>query len=244
MIRKRYTLLDALRGITLISMILYHTFWDMIYIFDMKMPWFKTNGAFVWQQSICWTFILLSGFCWSLSSKKLKRALIVLGASVIISVVTIIFTPDSRILFGVLSGIGTGMLLMIPLDKVFCRISPYIGMIVSFGLFIITRNVNDGSLGFGEWELAPLPQEWYANLFTAYLGFPEPGFYSSDYFSVFPWLFLYMTGYFLYHMMEQRDWLRYLSISSIKSLEWLGQHSLIIYMLHQPLVYGVLYILL
>lgn len=243
MTQKRYTLLDALRGITLISMIFYHTVWDMVYMFDVEMPWFKSDGAFVWQQSICWTFILLSGFCWSLGGRKLKRALLVLGASLIISVVTIIFTPDSRVLFGVLNGIGTGMLLMIPLDKVFRRISPYVGIIISFGLFIVTRNVNDGSLGFGDWELLTLPESWYANMFTAYLGFPEPDFYSSDYFAVFPWIFLYITGYFLYHIFKRRNWLQYLSVS-FKPLEWLGQHSLIIYLLHQPLVYGVLYILL
>lgn len=241
--KKRYTLLDVVRGFTLISMIFYHTIWDMVYMFDVRMPWFQSEAAFVWQQSICWTFILLSGFCWSLGRRKLRRALLVLGASGVISLVTLFVTPESRILFGVLNGIGTGMLLMIPLDKVLCKCSPYAGAVISFGLFLLTRNVNDGSLGFGNLKLVSLPEGWYANLFTAYLGFPEPGFYSSDYFAVFPWIFLYITGYFLYGIFQKRDWLRHLRVSCMP-LEWLGSRSLIIYLLHQPIVYGMLCILL
>lgn len=240
--KKRYYILDSLRGITLISMMLYHAVWDLVYIFGVDMPWYQSEAAFVWQQSICWTFILLSGFCWSMGRKKLKRALVVLGASVLISAVTLLFMPENRVLFGVLSAIGTGMLLMIPLDKVFRRINPYVGILVSAGLFVVTRGVNDGFLGFGDWRICALPEAWYANLFTAYLGFPAADFWSTDYFSVIPWLFLYWTGYFLYMIFEKADWLKYLAGFRIRSLEWIGRHSLILYMIHQPVIYGVLYV--
>lgn len=240
--KKRYFLLDSLRGITLISMMVYHAVWDLVYIFGVKMPWYQSKWAFVWQQSICWTFILLSGFCWSLGGKKRKRALQVAGASVLISAVTLIFMPENRVLFGVLSAIGTGMFLMIPLDKVFRRINPYLGILAGFGIFIITREVNAGYLGFGSWRLWELPKEWYANLFTAYLGFPAADFWSTDYFSVIPWLFLYWTGYFLYIILEQMDFMKHLTGFRIKPLEVLGRHSLEIYMLHQPVIYGVLYL--
>lgn len=241
--KERYFLLDSLRGITLVSMMLYHAVWDLVYIFDVSLPWYHSETAFVWQQSICWTFILLSGFCWSLGGQKLKRALVVLGASVVISAVTLSFMPENRVLFGVLSAIGTGMLFTIPMEKVFRKISPYIGIIVSFSLFIITREVNSGYLGFGDWKLFDLPESWYANLFTAYLGFPAADFWSTDYFSVIPWLFLYWTGYFLYIIFERLDFLKYFTGLRIRPLEWLGRHSLIIYMLHQPVIYGVLYVM-
>ena len=91
----RYSLLDNLRGLTLISMIMYHTVWDMVYIFENDWDWFKGNQAYIWQQSICWCFILLSGFCWSFGRKKWKRGLTVFGAGALISLVTIIVMPDS-----------------------------------------------------------------------------------------------------------------------------------------------------
>lgn len=239
---KRYTILDIIRGLALIGMTIYHGMWDLVYIYDVDIPWYKSEAAFIWQQSICWTFILLSGFCWNLGRKKLKRGLIVFGCSIVVSLVTAIFLPNASIMFGILSLIGTAMLVMIPLDKVFSKVNPYIGLAASFALFVITYNVPSSSLGFGGWKIVELPKTLYANLFTAYLGFPAPDFYSSDYFPVIPWLFLYQTGYFMYGIFKKNDWLKHLSVISIKPLEWIGRHSLLLYMLHQPVVYGVLFV--
>ena len=63
---QRCRALDWIRGITLVSMILYHGAWDLVYLFGANWDWYRSKGAYVWQQSICWTFILLSGFCWAL----------------------------------------------------------------------------------------------------------------------------------------------------------------------------------
>lgn len=60
--------LDTLRGLTLVSMIAYHACWDLVWIAGMDWDWYRGQGAFFWQQSICWTFILLSGYCWSLDA--------------------------------------------------------------------------------------------------------------------------------------------------------------------------------
>ena len=241
--KKRYNLLDNVRGITLISMIVYHGMWDLVYMFGVDIGWYDSIVGYVWQQSICWTFILLSGFCWSLGRRKLRRGLEVFGLSVVISLVTVLFMPDNLILFGVLSAIGTAMLLMIPLEKVFCKINPYLGLVICFGLFVLTRNVNMGTLGFEGWSFGLLPQGWYRNLFTAYLGFPPRDFYSCDYFSVFPWIFLYQTGYFLYRFFEKKDLLKHLAGKKLPVFSWLGRHSLIVYALHQPLIYGILWML-
>ena len=116
--KPRYHLLDFIRGITLISMLAYHLLWDLVYIFGIKMPWYKSDLGHVWQQSICYTFILLSGFCATLGKQRLKRGLIVTGCSVVISLVTLIFMPSALIVYGVLTPIGICMLLSIPFDKV------------------------------------------------------------------------------------------------------------------------------
>ena len=59
---ERLALLDSLRGLTLISMILYHACWDAVYLLGANWPWYGSRAAYIWQQSICWTFIMLSGF--------------------------------------------------------------------------------------------------------------------------------------------------------------------------------------
>ena len=59
----RYALLDELRGLDLISMMCYHGLWDVVFLFGVQLPWYTGMPGHLWQQSICWVFILLSGFC-------------------------------------------------------------------------------------------------------------------------------------------------------------------------------------
>lgn len=240
---KRYAMLDSLRGLTLISMIAYHTVWDMVYIFDVKWDWYKSDMAYVWQQSICWSFILLSGFCWSFGKVKWKRGLTVFLAGIVITVVTLIAMPQERIIFGVLTFLGTAMLLMIPLNKILCKCKPIIGFILSFLLFLVVRNVNEGELGFEGIVLMELPDSWYHGWVATFLGFTEGSFFSTDYFSVLPWIFLFLTGYFLHGIMGEKGWFVYLEKGKCAVLENLGKNSLWIYMLHQPVAYGVLWVI-
>lgn len=241
---KRFSVLDNIRGFALLNMIIYHVIWNLVYLFDFDWRWFESDSVYLWQQGICWTFIFLSGFCQSLSRHKLKRGITVFLAGVLISLVKALTIPQDRIMFGVLTLIGSCMLLMIPLDHILKRCKPLIGLIVSMLLFVTTRNINDGFLGFENWNLYKLPSNWYHNLTTTYLGFPMYSFSSSDYFSLFPWIFLFIAGYFLFQLMKQKQVLHYLEADGIKALEWIGRHSLIIYLVHQPILYLIFFLIL
>lgn len=242
-IPKRYAGLDGLRGCVLVSMLLYHGTWDLVYIFGKQWNWFYSGFSHVWQQSICWSFILLSGFCWGLGRNRWKRGVLVFVAGIIITIITKFFMPESIVLFGVLTFLGSSMLLMILLDKGLRHCNPIVGAILFFAIFVVTRNVNYGYLGFEQWNWIELPKELYANWFTTYIGFMQPGFFSSDYFAILPWLFLFVTGYFLRDIFQRYNLLEPFTPSRCKWLEWMGRHSLIIYMLHQPIIYGILYVL-
>ncbi len=119
--KQRYDSLDILRGITLLSMIAYHAVWDVVYIAGYNLQWFQSNLAYIWQQSICWTFICLSGFCWSMGNRKLKRGVKVFLAGLLVSIITMIVIPQQRVIFGVLTLLGSSMLLMVLLDKFYVR---------------------------------------------------------------------------------------------------------------------------
>lgn len=82
-----------------------------------------------------------------------------------------------------------------------------------------------------------LPQSWYANTLTTALGFPYPGFVSSDYFSLLPWLLLFWTGYHLYRLRPETPALPDIRLPGLMAM---GRHSLVIYLLHQPVIYGLL----
>lgn len=241
---KRYFVLDGIRGFALLNMLAYHCIWDIVYLFDFDWAWYRSEKAWLWQQGICWTFIFLSGFCYPLGHRKWKRGLIVFGWGLVISAVTWAAVPEARVSFGILTLIGFCMMALSPAERFLRKVSPAAGMLLCTGLFLITRNVNEGFLGFGSLWSAALPQGWYANFLTAFLGFPEPGFYSADYFSLIPWSFLFLAGFFAYRLMERRNALSRLEPRGAKPLEWLGRHSLEIYVVHQPLIYLLLFLLL
>ena len=178
--KKRYRALDILRGFTLISMILYHGMWDLVYMAGVSAPWYEELPGCLWQQSICFTFILLSGFCQPLGRRKIRRALTVSGAGLLVTAVTLFFMPQNRVVFGVLTLIGFCMLFWALLEKYLSKIPSPWGLAGSLLLFALTRNIARGSLGFGGLQVLALPEELYANLFTAWLGFPFSGFFSTD----------------------------------------------------------------
>lgn len=189
----RYALLDELRGLDLVSMMLYHACWDMMFLFGIWMDWYAGMPGRLWQQTICWVFILLSGFCVPLGHRTLKRGAQVFAAGALVTVVTLVFMPEDRVVFGVLTFLGSAMLLTGVLEPLLKKIPPAAGLAVSAVLFALTYHLDERWLGFGGLRLA-LPDAWYANYFTAFFGFLPFDFYSTDYFALLPWLFLFWAG--------------------------------------------------
>lgn len=120
----RYALLDELRGLDLVSMMLYHACWDLVFLFGVQMNWYAATPGHLWQQSICWVFILLSGFCVPLGHHTLRRGATVFGAGVLITAVTLLFMPEDRVVFGVLTLLGSAMLLTGLLEPLLKRYRP------------------------------------------------------------------------------------------------------------------------
>lgn len=199
----RYALLDELRGLDLISMMLYHACWDLVFLFDVNMRWYAGTPGRLWQQTICWVFM-----------------------------------PEGRVIFGVLTFLGTAMLLTGVLEPLLKKVMPAVGLAVSAVLFAVCYPVGLGWVGLGGWKLM-LPQSLYANYFTAFLGFYPDWFYSADYFGLLPWLFLFWAGYYLHKAVGRRR-MEPLRRPVCPALGWMGRHSLLLYLLHQPVIYGVL----
>ncbi len=238
-ISKRYNVLDFIRGIALIGMVIVHTLMNMVHQFDYNIEWYVKIEDIFYKYGGC-IFILLAGFCWKLSRNNLKRGILMLIVSAIISLVTIIFMPENTILFGVICLMGTASILMILFDKIFKFINPYVGFVISVALFVVTKWSDFGYIGIGDTKFVEYPESWYANNFTAYLGFPERGFTSADYFPVIPWFFIFVAGYFLYDIFKRNNWFGILKPHILKPVEWIGRHSLVIYLAHQPIIYAVL----
>lgn len=232
---------DNARALAMISMVAYHTMWDLVYLYGMKAEWYHGDMAFVWQQSICWTFILLAGFCSSMSRNPTKQGVIVSFWGIVVMAVTQVFMPGNGVWFGVLTLIGSCYFLMALIKPVLHKIPAWIGLVCSALCFALTYHLAEGSIGAFGMTALRVPRYMYANLFTAYLGFPQRGFFSTDYFPIFPWVFLFFCGVFGYslwakyrpRMLENCD-------IRIPVISRLGRLALVIYVLHQPIIYGVL----
>ncbi len=255
----RLELLDMIRGLTLISMVLYHACWDLVYLQGSENRfalWYQSRPAFLWQQSICWTFILLSGFCAPLSRHAFRRSLSVFLAGALVTAVTLIFTPENRIVFGILTFLGSAGIVTALLRAAFRKIrhkaelqspggslpAPLAALCLSFWLFLAFSNVPGGVLQILPGIRLPLPAGLYHGYPATFFGLRDPSFWSTDYFPFFPWYFLYLTGYWLNRLLSAAGLLsggrRILHIG-LPAVSWLGRHSLLLYLLHQPVLYGI-----
>ena len=236
--RPHYGLLDTVRGVCILSMVAYHGMYDLVDIFGLPSAWYTGLPGYIWQQSICWVFILLSGFCLPLGHHPFRRGAVVFGAGALVTAVTLLFLPEDVVWFGVLTLLGSSMLLTAALDPLLRRVPPAVGVALSALLFWVTYPTMSGFWNLPGRRLA-LPQALYASWPTAYLGFMPKSFFSTDYFPLLPWLFLFWAGYFLHHLVG-RGRLAPLRRSVCPPLGWMGRHSLVLYLLHQPVILGVL----
>lgn len=241
---ERYHLLDTLRGLLVVNMIAYHALYDVVYILGIPLSWYTSWQGYVWQQGICWGFIFLSGFCSRFSRHPLRHGLTVLGAGILVSVVTYIAMPSELILYGVLYLLGLAALLQCGVWAVRDRFGlPHFpagpGLALSAAAFFLTRDVPMGWLGFEGLRLCKLPGLLYQWDGLAVLGFHSPAFHSSDYFPLIPWLFLYLAGYYLWRLIGSRQQVMDKLKPGWAPLSCIGRHSLLIYLLHQPVLMAV-----
>ena len=141
----------------------------------------------------------------------------------------------------VLHLLGCAALLTCLLHPALEKLPPLAGVTGSAVLFALLNQLPQGWLGFEGTHLAALPAAWYKpNLF--WLGLPDlTVFSSSDYFPLLPWVFLYWVGYFFARWFRARCTAQPgLPPKALRPLCAVGSRTLLIYMLHQPVIYGAL----
>ena len=240
--KERFGMLDGLRGFALANMIIYHTLYDIVYIFGHPMAWYQGTAGYLWQQSICWCFILLSGFCFSMGSRPLKRGAMIFAFGCAISLITAVVMPEQQVRFGILSLVGSSMMLTYLAEPFLKGVKPLLGLFICFGMFLITKSVPMGGIGVGDNIVSTLPHVLYQWEWGYPLGFPSAGFFSSDYFPLLPWLFLYWTGWYGKRVvgdLSRFSWLK----PTPPILGWMGKNSIWLYLVHQPVVYIILFLL-
>ncbi len=232
----RIYLLDEIRALALIGMIVYHTAYDLRYLFGVSFD-FQSFGWNTLQKAVCCTFIVIAGISTRLSKKPLKHGIVVFAAGLLMTAGTAFFIPDQIIVFGILHFLGISMMIAYLFRKGIQKANAPLGILFSLVLFFACIGINRGTVVFGKVLVPPL---FYTNTLTAILGFPPKGFASADYFPLLPWLFLFLTGCFLGKYFKERKIPDFFFKQHSRFLSVIGSNTLVIYILHQPVIYAAL----
>lgn len=236
----RILLIDTLRGAALIAMASYHFTWDLGF-FGYIDSGTATQGLWkLYARCIASTFLFLVGVSLVLAhrpqirwSSFAKRLGMVAAAAVVISVGTYVAMPDEWIFFGILHNITVSSLIALA----FLSLPPALTGIVS--LMLIVGMVLDNWVAPGLLSFEIFDSRWFA-----WIGFAETTPRSNDYVPIFPWLAAVLAGVAAAGFLRRSGGLTRLANVQKRPniLTKAGQHSLIFYLLHQPILIGLVYL--
>lgn len=245
---RRVGLLDEVRGLCIAGVVLFHVLYNLIYIYNFNISFPGMKFIFEIIQPLgAGAFIFISGIVSRYSKNNIKRGAVTFGLGLGITLVTGLVIPSSAVKFGILSLLGSAMLIYGLLD-----LSPYIRNMTTqthkplifgtalFALFVLSYGVPYHFLGIFMKPIAALPQELYMSNWGYAFGFPSPAFFSSDFFPLIPWAFLFISGTFFGLYFREDKMPEFFYKNYLSPLKWMGKHSLLIYIIHQPVVMAIM----
>ena len=225
--KKRIEIIDALRGLSLILMVIHHFLLDLIVLCGAP-GWLFSNPVFdVLHYIFAGAFIFLAGVSCRLSRSNLKRGLKCFAIAMVMTLVTGLI--DSIIVFGVLHLLGFSMIFFALTGKAWDAIPRKLAPVLYIAL-LIGSNWLIGNVDIGD------AAHW---LFP--LGWTYPGFYSADWFPIFPWLFVFLTGTWFGLYVKERKLPGWFYDFTCPVLPKVGRQSLLVYVVHQPVLYALIY---
>ena len=242
---KRIEILDMLRGVCVVLMVIYHGLYVSSQYFtfgsEFAAKWFGFLEPM--QVIVASMFIMISGFSAQLSAKPKLRAWLLVCVAAIISGVTILILPRidiprTEIWFGILHLLACGKLVYAYGKALFEKLSGFVGLPLCLFLFFYTAPVGQRFFSILGMFRVNLPAWLYERNWLFFLGIKGPGFVSWDWFPLLPWVFLFFFGVFTGKMVK-RDQLPRFCYKKRPLLGFIGRSSLVIYITHVPLLYGL-----
>lgn len=212
-------------------MVIYHAGWDLSFL-GLAAPTLRDNPAWmVFGHAIAASFLILVGISLQRAhgggfrrAAFLRRLALVAGAAALVTAGTYLAFPNQFIFFGILHAIALGSVLAVP----FLRLPPVVVLAVAGTVFLAPFLVQSAALS------AP----W-----LVWLGLGTELPVSNDFVPVFPWFGFILAGVALARLLPwQRFDAAQPSAAPARMLARAGRHSLPIYLLHQPLLFGVLWL--
>lgn len=218
--RNRIWEIDFLRGLAIILMIIFHVVFDLKEFYAYKLNYSEGFWFYVGKAAAS-LFIFICGISANLTATTLKNGTIVLGWGMVLTVITYLYTPALYIRFGILHLLGLSLL-----------VYPFIrrmraGIMITVGLILILSGRSLSKIAVTTDWLLPF-------------GLTSTTFASLDYYPLIPWYGLFLIGTAVGKLAYSRKTSLLPFLVKPGIINRLGHKSLFIYLVHQPIIYGIL----
>lgn len=229
----RFAFVDIARGIALLAMFVYHFAYDLSFFRLIEADIVFEPGWRLFARGIAGSFLVIVGFSLVLATRKglnrpayLKRLAMVAGAAALVSLGTWFAMPDNFIFFGILHHIALASVLALP----FLRL-PLVAVALAAVLAFALPGLVAHPLLDAPW--------------LSWLGFSQAPLRTADFVPVFPWFGCVLSGIVLARLLLPRlagsafaAWRP--TAAPARIIAWGGRHSLLVYLVHQPVFIGAL----
>ena len=228
---RRIPLLDALRGLCIILMVAYHCGYDLVAGGFIPREVLYNDFLNTLQPIFAGIFITLAGISSKFSHNNLRRGLYVLAAAIATNIATAAVLPDPILSFKVAVGISPIPDGGISVPVVFGILHLMAACILLYALLEKLR--------------VTLPAALLGAFLCFFFGIDRwPEFVgSADYFPLVPWIFLFFFGTAIGDPIRNGRLPRFFYEKDIPFLSIPGRHTLLIYIAHQPVLMGVMWLL-
>jgi uncharacterized membrane protein len=235
----RLPVVDLARGGAILMMIAYHFCFDLVMFRHANWNILGDPRWIAWRTVILSSFLVVAGLATSIRMHDkpdlrsfMIRWLQVAGAALLVTLGSAVMFPQSYIYFGVLHHMALAMIV--------CRFAHPLGRWnIALGLVIVVAGIF--------WKSALFEHQW-----VNWLGFMTHKPVTQDYVPVFPWLGVMLIGFGLGALwigkpVHRRSVRSFASESFARDrapfLQFLGRNSLLTYLVHQPLLIGILWLI-
>lgn len=227
----RLPAIDNLRGLAIVAMVAYHFCFDLRHFGFTTFDFYRDPFWLHARTAILSSFLFLAGISLVLAQESAqgrarfwRHVARVAGAAMLVSIASYIVFPQRYIWFGVLHAIAVSLILLRPL-------SARPGIALGLGLAAIVAG--------NAWTSSS-----FDNRMWGWLGFMTAKPATEDYVPLFPWSGVMLLGMAAAHWLRRHDFRTLAAGARLPGwLGVLGRHSLAVYLLHQPLLFGLVYLL-